>query len=236
MSRIGTIVRAVLPSKVKRVARSIHRKVVFRSALRKFLNSPEADLLGDSSIFAELIYGWGNESWSAQHEYLAECIRHAAKADGPILECGSGLSTLLIGIIAKRRGLRHIALEHSADWAAKLQSHLNKYSIDSVALLQSPLKNYGEFSWYDVPSGSMPAEFSLVICDGPPGATKGGRFGLVPVMRDKLGPGCVILLDDAARSHEMEIAHRWEPELQTSIEVLGDSKPYAKMVVGSLAA
>lgn len=29
-------------------------------------------------------------------------------------------------------------------------------------------------------------KFSLIICDGPPGGTKGGRSGLVPVMRSKL--------------------------------------------------
>lgn len=74
----------------------------------------------------------------------------------------------------------------------------------------SPLKDYGDFCWYDAPLESMPDSFSLVICDGPPGATKGGRYGLVPFMRDRLRSGCVILLDDAEREEERTIAARWQ--------------------------
>jgi hypothetical protein len=77
----------------------------------------------------------------------------------------------------------------------------------------------------------MPGVFDLVICDGPPGTTKGGRYGLVPIMRERLKPGCAILLDDAGREQERAIADRWKTELGASFEICGSSKPYIKMTI-----
>ena len=151
--------------------------------------------------------------------------------NGPVLECGSGLSTILIGAIAKSRGIGHWALEHEPAWAAKVQSYLDRYKIDSVTLCAKSLKDYGEFSWYDPPLKSMPDSFAMVICDGPPGSTKGSRYGLGPVMKQRLRAGCVILLDDAGREHEMEVANRWTAELGASSEKIGDAKPYIKMTL-----
>lgn len=179
----------------------------------------------------DLIYGWGNQSWSAWDEYLAGCISHALVSDGPILECGSGLSTILVGAIASKRGRCHWVLEHAPDWARKVQRYLSGYDLDSVILRVAPLKSYGEFSWYDAPLQSMPDAFSLVICDGPPGGTRGGRYGLVPIMKSRLRPGCVILLDDSAREQERAIALRWESELPAESESRGSRKPYLKLTV-----
>ena len=50
----------------------------------------------------------------------------------------------------------------------------------------------------------------------------GGRYGLVPVMRERFAPGCVILLDDAQRTAERMIAERWARELGASLALEGD--------------
>lgn len=201
--------------------------------MKRFLKAPERWTRPGNRVVADLIYGWGNEAWTALDDYLAGCIEHALTAKGPILECGSGLSTILVGAIGKSRGLRHWALEHKPAWAARVQRNLDRYRIDSVVLCGKPLKDYGEFSWYDPPLESMPESFGLVICDGPPGITKGGRYGLGAIMKKRLDPGCVILLDDAGREDELAIARRWEAELDAPFETLGSSKPYIRMTVGS---
>ena len=85
-----------------------------------------------------------------------------------------------------------------------------------------PLVGYGEFVWYDPPLAQMPDEFSLVICDGPPGTTKGGRYGLLPVLGDRLRAGATILLDDAGRPAEAELIRRWENEAHFKTEIRGD--------------
>ena len=232
---VRTVARKVLPASMRRPLSRAHRRFVFRQAMRSFLRAPAASVTPRNQVLHELIYGWGNESWSAMDEYLAACIQNALVTNGPILECGSGLSSLVVGAIAKQQGVEHWVLEHSPEWAAKVQAHLDRHGIDSARVCVAPLKNYGEFDWYDPPVDSLPGSFGLVICDGPPYWNKGGRFGLVPVLRSRLTAECVILLDDAARVQERTIASRWAAELGASYETLGTAKPYMKLTVSCAA-
>jgi predicted O-methyltransferase YrrM len=181
------------------------------------------------------VRGWGNR-WSAQREYLTACLEHARAADGPILECGSGLSTVLIGTLAQASGNSVVSLEHEPKYAKRVRHYLDKYHLSSVKHCVAPLKSYGDFDWYTPPPlDSIPGDFSLVICDGPPGLSRGGRYGLVPVMQDKLRPDCTILLDDGAREGEQETAARWAVLLRCVPEYLGAQKPYIRLTAGRVA-
>ena len=213
--------------------RALHRRLVFRRSMRKYIQESHAGTRSDKALLRNLIYGWGNEAWSALDEFLSACIRHAQITDGPILECGSGLTTLLVGIIARERGLDHIALEHDTDWAERVASELSHYELGNVSLDVHPLQDYGEYCWYNPTSEGLPQHFSLVICDGPPGSTKGGRAGLAREMIGRMKDGCVILLDDAVRDDEMKIGQRWEKELRASTRLVGQRAPYLKLVVGA---
>jgi hypothetical protein len=231
MTQLRSFLKAILPRSIRGAARKIHRAIVFRRAMGRFLHAPADCAVEGHPVLLDLIYGWGNEVWSAQDEYLVASVRHALSADGPFLECGSGLSTILVGAVAQRRGTGHWALEHTAPWAEKVQLHLDRYQINSVMLCAAPLKDYGDCSWYDPPLESMPDKFGLVICDGPPASTPGGRVGLVTVLGRRLAPGCVILLDDAAREQELAVAERWQQELGSTCAKLGTKKPYLEIRV-----
>lgn len=222
--------------RIRRYATAQHRKHVFRRAMTKLAADPRRALAADDDILSRLVYGWGNEDWSAQHEYLRGSLQHALRAGGPILECGSGLSTLLLGAVAQQTGNAVWSLEHKPEWAARVDASLRRYRIRSVHLCVSPLKDHGQFSWYDPPVDQFPRAFAMVLCDGPPGDTKGGRYGLVPVMRTRLAPGAVILLDDAARPDEQRIAGRWAIELDARCALVGASKPYAVITVPGAGA
>ena len=50
-------------------------------------------------------------------------------------------------------------------------------------------------------------------------------------MREHLAPGCVILLDDAEREPEREIAQRWSAELDATQQFVDDAKPFIRLVV-----
>jgi flavin-dependent dehydrogenase len=158
-------------------------------------------------------------------------MAHAWQSCGPTLECGSGLSTLLLGVIAQQRGHEHWALEHKAEWADKVERGAERHGLRAVRVHTAPLKRYAGYTWYDPPFHEMPRHFALAVCDGPPADTPGGRYGLVPVMRERLSVGCVILLDDAEREHEREIAQRWQTELGASHELIDCGKPLIRMVV-----
>jgi hypothetical protein len=232
MSTLRQVVKKVLPPRARQALGNWERELAFRRAMRRFIRNPGACTEPSSPLLAELVRAWGNPNWSGLSEFLAGCIAQAMTARGPILECGSGLSTVLIGVVAKQQGQRHWALEAEPQWAARVQKYLRMYELDSVVLHAMPLKDYGEYCWYEPPLASMPDQFSVVVCDGPPGTTKGGRYGLVPVMKERLGRDCVIILDDVARPDESAIAKRWQRELGTSYRVRGSRKPYAELVVG----
>ena len=195
----------------------------FQRELRQGATEFSPDLLAD------LVYGWGN-SWSVQHEFLDACLREARVTDGPILECGSGLSTILLGAVAQSRGIRLWSLENDGKYAARVQTCLRKYRINAVTLCVAPLRSFGDFDWYSLPQlQTIPPKISMVVCDGPPGSTRGGRYGLVPVMMDKLRQDCVVLLDDGARAEEQAIAGRWAQLLGASPEIIGTDKPYIRL-------
>jgi predicted O-methyltransferase YrrM len=182
--------------------------------------------LDDREILADLSYGWGNPGYSANLDFLLACAQHAAQSRLPVLECGSGITTIITGIVAQKYGNTVWSLEHMKSWHDRLKKYLELYKIDSVKLIHSPLADYGDFTWYRTPLDKMPDEFSLVICDGPPANNKGGRYGLMPIMKQKLAPGCVILFDNANRKTEQENVARWEEQVNMSRETHGSVIPY----------
>ncbi len=212
-----------------RVAGDIRRGAVFRGAMEEYLGLP-AGADAAPELLERLVYGWGNEIMSAMPEYLDASVRAMRGTKGPVLECGSGLSTILLGALAERSGARLCSLEHDRGWAARVRRALRRYRLRGVEVFHAPLRDYGAFTWYDAPLDRLPGEFSLVVCDGPPGDTPGGRYGLLPVLRERLRPGCVILLDDLHRPAERDIASRWARELGVIHEVRGAAKPYAVIV------
>jgi len=210
-------VRRVFPERIKRPVKRALLNRQLRHAIRKLrkfdMDVPSRELL------SELITGWGNESYAATLDYLEAVARLSIDTRGPILECGTGATTILLAILSERRNIEVWSLEHSLEWKTRLTKVLARNRITRARVCWSPLIDYGEFVWYEPPLTQMPHEFSLVICDGPPGSTKGGRYGLLPVLGDRLPTGSTILLDDAARPGELEVIKKWEQEVGVETEV-----------------
>ena len=214
-----------MPRKWHNYLRSIIGELIFRRAIKRFIQNPELCLDPGSRLLHHLVYGWGN-SWSAQHEYLAACLEAALQSEGPILECGSGLSTVLLGAIADCKGYKLYSFENSSQWADKVIRALEVYGIGNVVVSVSPLRDYGGYSWYENNLNQMPEFFPLVICDGPPSVTPGGRYGLVPIMKEYFTPDVQIFLDDGLREEEQKHAKLWEKELSCQSFICGSEKPY----------
>ena len=234
---IGKMFNCVLPDSARVYLYSCYRNYesfqekcrrasMFERTMQKFINDPVQSVRSQNGVLSDLIYGWGNEQWSALEKYLSDCLKYALVADGPILECGSGLTTIMLGVIAEASGNTVWSLEHNPEWASRVEKSLKKYNISSVRVIVRPLKNFGEFTWYDPPLSDLPMRYSLVICDGPPASTPGGRYGLLPIMKERLKPGSIILLDDTDREQEKLIAVRWATELNGNFESCGTTNPY----------
>ena len=155
--------------------------------------------------------GWGDDGFRAVGGYLQEVANRAGATNGHILEIGSGLTTILMAALTLNRRVEIWTLEHSEEFYQRTQSWLESLHLTNVHLFHSPLQNYGDFVWYTPPLELMPAEFELVVADGPPGDTKGGRYGLLPIMKEKIR-AATILLDDAERIRERETMLRWQNE------------------------
>jgi Methyltransferase domain len=172
-------------------------------------------------LLEQLRRGWGNQDWSGRTAYLEEVVKWAAITPGPVLECGSGLTTILLGLYAGRRGVSVWTLEHTFDWHKRVSTVLSNRHISGVELSVAPICDYGTFSWYDPPLSRMPAQFKLVVCDGPPErATRGKRYGLLPVMGKRLANNCVILLDDLNIEVADNVINLWAVERVAMTKIL----------------
>jgi hypothetical protein len=205
-----------VPRSWKEAAKEAIRQRAFRRAIRHVAGLPLGEV-PPREVLQNLQFGWGNEGFAAETNYLEEVARRAATTAGPILECGSGLTTILMGLLAGRRGVETWSLEHTPEWRARVVHSLEQFEIPHAHVRPVVLRDYDGFSWYDAPLAELPKEFQLVICDGPPGETRGGRYGLLPVLSARLPAGSVILFDDATRTGEAEVLRRWITESRMDV-------------------
>lgn len=155
-----------------------------------------------------LMLAWGNIGYAAGFSYLRHMAGKVRQCEGAILECGSGVSTLLISALSRANRTEVIVLENSKVWHSFMSRVIKALEYDHVQVMFAPLVEYDDFVWYKVPP-DIPGPVHLVVCDGPPGKTRGGRYGLLPVMQRNLAENCTVLLDDTHRQAERDIIDNW---------------------------
>jgi hypothetical protein len=224
---MSALVKKIVPKAFKEKVKSINRERRLGAAMRR-LSSVHADETPSRDLLLELGRAWGEDGFRAVGGYVEEVARWATEARGPVLEIGSGLTTLIVGALLGRRGLPVWTLEHLPEYFRYTDQNVQRYGLTNVHLKLAPLRDYGEFCWYDPPLDELPRDFGLVIADGPPGDVKGGRFGLLPVLQSHFAPGVVVLLDDAERAQEKAVLQKWESEYGLShVSHTRDGKAWA---------
>lgn len=138
-----------------------------------------------------------------------------------IVETGSGSSTVVAALaVAKNGHGRVMALEHDIEFGRATRKLLRDRSLEEYAtVVDAPLKTYrigGEdYRWYDIPEGTMNVPIDLLLVDGPPGPTgPRARFPALPLLIDDLSTTAKILVDDAGRPDEIEIAQKWQDQFR----------------------
>jgi predicted O-methyltransferase YrrM len=170
-----------------------------------------ADLLGAGPALA-------SDDWSLNQSALELVVAEVAKRPGAIVECGSGLSTVVIARLLREldSGLVH-SLEHDPAWAERTRSLLAAEGLDRAVVLTAPLEPHplaGEAGgWYRRKAlAAMPAEVDLLLIDGPPAGEPELRRNRHPALDELsplLAPGATIILDDAGRPGEAAAIELW---------------------------
>jgi len=204
-------VKKVIPRSIKEKLKHAQRDRTMSAAVRRFRQLRDGEL-PSPEMLSHLERGWDEDGFRASGGYLEEVAKRALETNGPILEVGSGLTTILLGLLSERRHTEVWTLEHLPRFHGITRSKLQRHHIPDQHFILAPLTDYGEFVWYQAPLNKMPKDFRLVIADAPPGDTRGGRYGLMPVMREHLAHDALILLDDAHRPDEQAVLRRWASE------------------------
>lgn len=149
--------------------------------------------------------------WKAD-TYLLHRIVDEIEARQPqvVVELGSGATSL---VIAKTLSLHGGGSLYSYDqhepFVRQMGEWLREHEL-AARFYHAPLGQRDPTwpgLWYDLPE--TPSIIDMLIIDGPPWAVHPFARGMAERLFDRVAPGGIILLDDAARPGERIVARRW---------------------------
>jgi len=148
-----------------------------------------------------------------------------------IVECGAGLSTVLIGKLLKQLGGGHIySLEDDERWHAVMSAAIAKEGLaEYITLLYSPLEKNSESGelWYGQAATQQiltrVGEIDLLVVDGPKSNAPLSRMPALPIFVTKLNSKSLIVLDDSKRENEQQVLKQWRERFNLDIEQKSDS-------------
>jgi predicted O-methyltransferase YrrM len=179
-----------------------------------------------AETYQSLVMTWGNP-WSVPAEELAVLVGLVRATEGPILECGSGISTLAMAAAAEE-GREIWVLENDAAWMRRLIEAADRAGVTGLQARYAPLQSYGENEWYQIPN-DLPEQFGLIFCDGPARClSKGSRNGFATVLGlgTRLSPGGALVMDDAD-AEQAPLRARVEAMTGGRFHVSGAPRPFA---------
>lgn len=175
---------------------------------------------GDSSVIHDLRRGYANE-FSAEEDLLHACYEVAKEAQGPILETGTGLSTLIMACANPNVEIH--CLEHDPVFASHTQHFVDGFGLDNVTIHFGHLRDYGEWKWYD--KDLIPElDYAMVLCDGPPICL--ARRGALYVFCGDMIRNAHILMDDANDRYVLDL-RTYAEEIGRKVHILGQSRRFA---------
>ena len=147
-------------------------------------------------------------SWAASPDVLLTLL-DLAKSSKParILDLGSGMSTLVLAKSAPQATV--ISIDNSAEYAEKTQKMLASHRISNVDIRVAPLTPHSSgVDWYDLSQLHDVSNVDLLFIDGPPGSKNPkARYPAIAECIAKLSPRAIIVIDDAGRDGEKDMAN-----------------------------
>lgn len=142
-----------------------------------------------------------NNPWGARTDVLSLSVLLARKAKGPIIETGSGLTTILMAAANPERTVW--CLEHSDHFADVTEAMAHNAGVTNVNIVEAPIRD----DWYDLSEdmGTLPERFSVGLVDGPP-RVLGDRMKFFDVFGARTD---AILCDDADDDGYLDSLRAW---------------------------
>lgn len=156
--------------------------------------------------------------WAGSPDFLLAAAQEVlASRPATVVECGSGVSTVVLARCVQLNGRGHLySLEHEAEFAAKTRALLERHRLAEWAnVIDAPLQTAQTASpWYSL--DKLPADLppiNMLVVDGPPaGLAPLARLPAVPQLMPRMAPAAAVFIDDANRDAEREIVRRWRSE------------------------
>jgi len=177
--RLGHAAKAVITDSLGAALRRQRGLTLRHIADKVREGSNNMELLSEALRHLENPYG-------ALADLLLLAVLAARKANGPILEIGSGLSTILMAAAAPEQTVW--CIEHDPIWAERLKEMAYEAGTTNINLCTQPIKD----GWYDLSDIELPDQFALALVDGPP-----RRLGSRMPFYERLAGRCdAIVVDD----------------------------------------
>lgn len=166
-----------------------------------------------------------NWSGAAIEPKFANMLIYKIIANRPlnIVELGIGVSTIITIKTLEMLGIDYkiYSFDSDRETVLEMKNVLNAEGLlneERQKLIYSPLVDVklgeAEYKYYDPNNFSFEFEkIDLLNIDGPVGALcKNARYPALPLLRNFLAKGSIVLLDDAKRDDERNIIELWKKE------------------------
>ena len=158
--------------------------------------------------------------WAAAPDFL-RIVMEAIFREKPrlVLEASCGVSTLVIASALRCLGNgRVVSLEQDGRFASLTRDMIALHGLEAYAtIIHAPLKEYdmsgAKKMWYDLGALNISQPIDLLCIDGPTAPDKHARYPALPLLKERLRPGALVILDDGCRAGEQEIVEQWDKEI-----------------------
>jgi predicted O-methyltransferase YrrM len=151
-------------------------------------------------------------SWKADTGLLHRIVDTiAAHRPATVVELGAGASTLIVAQALKQAGAgRAVSFDQHADFVMATRHWLAEHGAAADlrhAPLVTPSGRWRDL-WYDL--DGVPETIDLLLIDGPPWTIHPMVRARAECLFDRIPPGGLVILDDAARPGERIVAAGWK--------------------------
>ncbi|MBL8190071.1 MAG: hypothetical protein JNK38_18800 [Acidobacteria bacterium] len=127
---------------------------------------------------------------------------------GSVIEFGAGQTTKILSAYKRHSGADVVTIEHDPFWSEQVQQSLSTstYQLHCCPLIEFNSPVFGSYHWYDLSkAGEIGSrKFNVFLIDGPVGAAKWSRVGIVKAFFDLNAGEWLVIWDDLHRAADLE--------------------------------